>query len=135
MFAAQDEPLADWASRHLEREMESENLARLRDATPQTEAVPNLALGLRSYAEQFNALADEIEAGLPEEEALARLVEMAVRDVAVGRLEVDPAHNPPAWVADEAIWERAKEAAEGGEYEDFYAVVTDIYKKMGGGIA
>lgn len=44
----------------------------------------------------------------------------------------------PAWVADEAIWEKAKAKAREGkgvdeaEGDKFYALVTAIYKKMGG---
>lgn len=41
----------------------------------------------------------------------------------------------PSWVADDETWEKAKEAARKGKPDDFYAVVTDIYKKMGGHIA
>jgi hypothetical protein len=45
--------------------------------------------------------------------------------------------NPPSWIdpADESTWERAKEAAgpEGeSEAEDYWAVVTHVFKKMGG---
>lgn len=48
----------------------------------------------------------------------------------------DPAAagNPPAWAQDVGTWERAKEAVEGGNYDDFYAVVTHVYKNMGGTI-
>ncbi len=40
----------------------------------------------------------------------------------------------PSWVEDEDIWEKAKEAADKGDYDgdSYYAVVTEIYKKMGG---
>lgn len=41
----------------------------------------------------------------------------------------------PSWVADEGTWERAKKAADKGDYDEYYAVVTDIYKKLGGKIA
>lgn len=43
----------------------------------------------------------------------------------------------PSWVQDDATWERAKKQADKGNYpkEKYYAVVTDIYKKMGGSIA
>lgn len=48
-------------------------------------------------------------------------------------------HNPASWVEDEDLWEKAKEAArKSGKYdegsEQFWAVVTSIYKKMGGGV-
>lgn len=43
----------------------------------------------------------------------------------------------PGWVQDEEIWERAKEAVSRSDYPDddsYYAVVTKVYKNMGGGI-
>jgi hypothetical protein len=42
--------------------------------------------------------------------------------------------NPPAWVADEATWEKAKAAVEPywGNYAEPYAVVTHVYENMGG---
>lgn len=45
--------------------------------------------------------------------------------------------NPPSWIDpdDEDIWDKAKKAAgpEGkSEAEDYWAVVTHIFKKMGG---
>jgi len=47
--------------------------------------------------------------------------------------------NPPSWIdpADEAVWERAKAAVgpEGeSEAEDYWAVVTHVFKKMGGAV-
>jgi hypothetical protein len=40
----------------------------------------------------------------------------------------------PAWVEDEDLWEKAKKQADKGDYTDeqYYAVVTSIYEKMGG---
>lgn len=51
----------------------------------------------------------------------------------------DPEENPPKWVAHKAKWERAKEAVdpegEGADkYDEPYAVVAHVYKRMGGGI-
>jgi len=51
----------------------------------------------------------------------------------------DPEENPPAWVGDEAKWDRAKEAVDpegDGEekYDDPWAVVAHVYKRMGGKI-
>jgi len=42
--------------------------------------------------------------------------------------------NPPSWVMDEDIWERAKKAVEPywNRYRDPYAVVVYVYKQMGG---
>lgn len=44
--------------------------------------------------------------------------------------------NPASWVADEDKWERAKAAADKGGYgeDSYYAIVTHIYKNMGGSI-
>jgi hypothetical protein len=55
--------------------------------------------------------------------------------------KVTAENNPPQWVDDEDIWSRAKEAVgvdEDGrseKYDQPYAVVTHVYKKMGGSIA
>jgi hypothetical protein len=45
------------------------------------------------------------------------------------------AGNPPAWVEDEAAWERAKEQIKPkwDDYEEPWAVVVHIYKQMTGG--
>ena len=45
-------------------------------------------------------------------------------------------HNPPGWAVDEELWERAKAAADEGDYEgdEYWAVVAHIYQKMGGTI-
>ena len=42
--------------------------------------------------------------------------------------------NPPQWVANEALWERAKKAVEKywSNYDEPYAVVTHVYENMGG---
>lgn len=42
--------------------------------------------------------------------------------------------NPPAWVADEDTWERAKDAVKKSwdEYDEPYAVVAHVYENMGG---
>lgn len=44
--------------------------------------------------------------------------------------------NPPQAIANEDIWERAKEAVDpegkGAKYDEPYAVVMSVYKKMGG---
>lgn len=54
--------------------------------------------------------------------------EMCKSDLANG------GHNPASWVADEDKWEKAKAAADKGEYGDdeYWAVVSHIYKRMGG---
>lgn len=44
--------------------------------------------------------------------------------------------NPPEWVADEAIWEKAKDAAEKDwdSWDEPWAVVATIYSSMGGSV-
>jgi hypothetical protein len=46
-------------------------------------------------------------------------------------------HNPPNWAVDEALWEKAKAAADKGNYDDdtYWAVVAHIYQQMGGKIS
>jgi hypothetical protein len=51
----------------------------------------------------------------------------------------NPDKNPPSWVRNESKWDRAKEAVdpegEGAEkYDEPYAVVAHVYKRMGGKI-
>lgn len=42
--------------------------------------------------------------------------------------------NPSGWIANESIWEKAKKAVRKSwkKYKEPYAVVADVYKKMGG---
>lgn len=44
--------------------------------------------------------------------------------------------NPPSWVVNEPIWVRAKEAVKKNwdKYDEPFAVITSIYKSMGGKI-
>lgn len=46
----------------------------------------------------------------------------------------DKAHNPPGVIASEKIWNRAKKAVKKywKGYEEPWAVVYDVYRKMGG---
>ena len=54
---------------------------------------------------------------------------------ASAKVEAGAGQNPASWVADEAIWERAKAAADKGGYGDeHWAVVAHVYKKMGGAV-
>lgn len=58
-------------------------------------------------------------------------------DAAMGEHDApDMEENPPSWVVDEDIWDRAKEQVEPywDEYDDPWAVVTTVYKQMGGEI-
>lgn len=53
-------------------------------------------------------------------------------------LQADLGSNPPNWAVDEDKWERAKEAADKGDYDkesgQYWAVVARIYENMGGTI-
>ena len=44
--------------------------------------------------------------------------------------------NPPEWVEDEDIWEKAKKAVEPHEdqYDNKWAVVAHVYEAMGGSV-
>jgi hypothetical protein len=55
---------------------------------------------------------------------------------AIAAKQASQGRNPASWVADEATWEKAKEAAKKGGYEgdSYWAVVTSIYKRMGGAV-
>lgn len=78
------------------------------------------------------------------EEDDGEIVERSVKEVEEGGDEklmklvdgYDPEEegNPPAWVASEAIWERAKKAVEDSweDYEEPWAVVAHVYSNMGG---
>lgn len=71
---------------------------------------------------------------LDEYEMLQRRGGLPTHYAVLGRL-VNPAKNPPCWVEDEDIWERAKEAVapRWENYDEPYAVVTYVYEQMGGG--
>lgn len=45
-----------------------------------------------------------------------------------------PRSNPPSWVRDEAVWERATARVKPywKKYKEPYAVITDLYMRMGG---
>ena len=82
-----------------------------------------------------------------EEMSIEEMIEAAVAALEAGEMDVeleategyDPEAdgNPPAWVEDEEIWERAKAAVEDkwDEMESPWAVVAFIYQKMHGKIA
>jgi hypothetical protein len=78
--------------------------------------------------------------GDPHDAAQRGAMVLTERDRELGadaKLQADEGRNPAAWVADEAVWDRAKEAADKGGYdgETYWAAVTHIYKNMGGAIA
>lgn len=81
------------------------------------------------------------------EKDYSQIVEEEVERVADGEgdeelmekmADFNPEDNPPAWVDDEAIWEKAMKAVdpegEGSKYDQPFAVVAHVYKRMGGKI-
>lgn len=50
------------------------------------------------------------------------------------RAQAEAGRNPPDWAVDEDVWEKAKAAADKGDYEGdtYYAVVAHVYQRMGG---
>lgn len=67
----------------------------------------------------------------------ARVASGKTDDEVMGHLEgYDPDEdgNPPEWVEDEDLWERAKKAVEPNwdSYDEPYAVVAHVYKQMHG---
>lgn len=77
--------------------------------------------------------------GEPHERAQAGAMMITDRDRELGadaaRQLAETGHNPASWVADEATWDRAKEAAAktyGEGDESYWPAVAHIYKQMGG---
>jgi hypothetical protein len=70
------------------------------------------------------AIGEEVQNG----EGDARLVRLSKK--------ISDENNPPQWVLDEETWEKASDAVEPywDEYDEPYAVVTHVYKAMGGAI-
>ena len=83
--------------------------------------------------EAIDEIAEQIENGEGDEE----LLKLAKT--------VDLENNPPAWVEDEDIWDRAKEAVLGtatpsektvskSKYDEPWGVIAHVYQKLGGGL-
>lgn len=68
----------------------------------------------------------------------AELAESRKFDQLIADYDPERDGNPPAWVADEATWERAKEAVdpegEGADYDEPWAVTSYVYRKLGGAL-
>ena len=92
--------------------------------------------------EEEEEQAEEGEEVLIETEEDAEAIYEEAKEEAIGLLDriiefcIKEAGNPPAWVKNPAIWEKAKEAVEPykKKQENYYATVAYIYEKMGGGI-
>ena len=74
---------------------------------------------------RFTVSADELEIKVDPSAVDKELGSNAAKQAALGA-------NPPSWAVDEDTWERAKEAADQGSPDDYYALVTHIYRQMGG---
>ena len=72
-----------------------------------------------------NAIAQRVQSGKGDK----RLMKLAQG--------VTEENNPPEWVEDEDIWEKAKDAVEPkwDDYDEPYAVVAHVYEAMGGGVS
>lgn len=86
--------------------------------------------------EEIEEIAELIAAGEGDPQLLQLAAEL-VEEIAEFGPEVD---NPPSWVANEGIWEEAKAAVDpdgegAAKYPDPWAVVTHVYKRMGGVVA
>lgn len=60
---------------------------------------------------------------------------MGIKTKKIGRASEEEG-NPPKWVKNPAIWEKAKEAVEPyrEKQENFYGTVVYVYQQMGGEI-
>lgn len=77
--------------------------------------------------------------GEQHEAAQAGFVMLTDRQKELGssaKLQADEGHNPASWVEDEGKWEKAKAAADKGNYDGdtYWAVVSHIYQQMGGAV-
>lgn len=110
-----------------------------------TQAAGNPAAAPASFDEAATSAGSGNEEQSPED--INALVEEAA-DEALSSMDPEVAEylagydaerdgNPPEWVADEATWEKAVAAVKPkwDDYEEPYAVVAHVYKKMGGTFA
>lgn len=73
--------------------------------------------------------------GIPE---LHDLAEELVEAMEEAEEEGEELENPPKWAASPSIWDKAEAAVDpegkGSKYSEPYAVVTHVYRRMGGRI-
>jgi len=91
---------------------------------------------------------DDFEASEGDDEEDAALAAKVAAQMAAGKVDKgvvkivdgydpDVDGNPPSWAPDEETWERAKKAVgseEESDYDDYWAIVTTVYKQMKGAI-
>jgi len=91
-------------------------------------------------------ISEMMEEGYLEDDKLADLVTewLALKEEAAAAEEAgeeapEGFSNPPKWASNPAIWDRAEKIVdpegEGAKYSEPYAVVANIYKRMGGGVS
>lgn len=91
------------------------------DAEEQAEEGEEVLIETEEDAESIHEEAEESAMDL-----LDRIIEFCIKE----------AGNPPAWVKNPAIWEKAKKAVEPykAKQENFFSTVAYVYEKMGGEI-
>jgi hypothetical protein len=129
---AEDEELLDEGEQEIDDLDVAESTSE-EDAEHEAEESPEFEAGEEEEAAEdedeeeidLDALVELVESGEGDEELLALA------------LDIDEEANLPAWALDEDVWEHAKKAVEDRKAEllDYAAVVTHIYKAMGGEIA
>ena len=80
---------------------------------------------------------EEVDDAILVEQAIAEMEETGGdEEIILVVADYDPEldGNPPTWVEEEDLWERAKTAVdpENSPLENVWAVVATVYKKMGG---
>jgi hypothetical protein len=132
---ADDEELLDEGEQDID-ELDVPEATSEEDAAHEAAESPEFEAGEEEEAAEDEAEDEDEEIDL---DALVELVESGEGDEELLALALDVTEegNPPAWVMDEDVWEEAKKALEDrkDELADYYAVVTHVYKAMGGEIA
>lgn len=92
------------------------------------ETQPEEALEKKPHEEIANIDVEELGARIARGEGDPRLLKICSG--------LTDENNPATWIADEDIWEKAKDAVKPywDRYDEPYAVVTHTYKAMGGRI-
>ncbi len=105
---------------------------------PGEEAEPEEPEAIELTPEEIEAIGEMVENGEGEPE-LMDLAEALQDEIDEMGEEAELPAPPPAWATSPAIWETAEKAVDpegvGSTYTEPYAVVSHVYKKMGGSIA
>jgi hypothetical protein len=80
----------------------------------------------KDYTQLVEEEAKRVESGNVDQELMDQMADF------------DPMDNPPEWAAQPDIWTKAEDAVDpegaGAQYDEPYAVVAHVYKRMGGKI-